>query len=303
MRNSPWTIRTALEWTLEQLESEGVSDPRLSALWLLGAATGLSRQELYTDYDLPLTESQLSSLHEGVRRRIAKEPLQYILGKAPFRHLELIVRRGVLIPRPETEILVERLILSLKGMGALGDSGSLNNARVLDICTGSGCVALSLLQECPGLQLIATDIDPQAVLLARENAEMLGFADDGRLQIIEDDLAGSLVADPDKWGYFDALVSNPPYVPTEELANLPEEIAGYEPLAALDGGSDGLEVFRRIVKQAKLLLKPHGLLVCELFETRLEEAREYCLQEGFVNVSIHEDLNNRLRIIIAHNHG
>jgi release factor-specific protein-(glutamine-N5) methyltransferase len=216
------------------------------------------------------------------------------LGKAPFRHLEVIVRQGVLIPRPETEVLVDKVILELK------EREILDTARVIDLCTGTGCIALSLLKECPELRLVATDIDPLAVALALENARAFGLDGSDQLQILEDDLASSLISIPSMCNSFDVVVSNPPYVPTEELVNLPNEIAKYEPLMALDGGANGLEVFARIVNQAKSLLKPSGLLACELHETKLDEAREICLNEGYTDVSLHNDLADRPRIITAH---
>ena len=361
-----WTIKSALEWTQGHLEAKGDENPRLSAQWLLCAATGLSRLELYTNYEQVLTSVQLAVLREGIKRRVTREPLQYIMGKAPFRKIELSVRQGVLIPRPETEVLVDIVI------GELRDKGILETARILDLCTGSGNIALSLLQECPGVQLVATDNDPAAVQLARENAALLGFgdndgcdssvdnesggdnsndigmdnkrdgengndigadnksfgdngndnsndngdksgsdkSDDGgnydshskagrHLRILLDDLAGTLISDPKMEGSFDVVVSNPPYVPTAELEKLTEEVANYEPRGALDGGVDGLDVFRRIVGQARTLLKPYGLLACELFETTLNEAAEFCIAEGFIEVLIHNDLTDRPRIITA----
>ena len=318
--NPTWTIRATLEWTQGHLESKGVDNPRLTAQRLVGAAAGCTRLELYTNFERPLSREQLATLRDGIKRRVAGEPLQYILGKAPFRRLELVARQHVLIPRPETEVLVDVVI------SALGDAGVLAGAHILDLGTGTGCIALSLLQECPEVKVVATDIDPQAVVLARENAEALGYcvagidgaddsadgagnsadaADDsadraGRLMILEDDLASSLIANPLMLRSFDAIVSNPPYIPTDELANLPIEIAEYESLGALDGGAEGLDVFCRIVEQAKLLLKPYGLLACELYETKLDDAREHCLREGLVDVLIHRDLADRPRIITAH---
>ena len=313
-----WTIKSALEWTQGHLETKGDENPRLSAQWLLCAATGLSRLELYTNYEQVLTDAQLAVLREGIKRRVTREPLQYILGKAPFRKIELAVQMGVLIPRPETEMLVDIVI------GELRDKGILETAHILDLCTGSGNIALSLLQECQGVQIVATDNDPSAVQLACKNAELLGFGDNGgndssvgnesgdengdngacnmagrRLRIIQDDLASTLIDDLEIRGSFDVVVSNPPYVPTTELEKLPEEVANYEPRGALDGGADGLEVFRRIVGQARMLLRPNGLLACELFETTLDEAAEFCRIGGFSEVLIHNDLTGRPRIITA----
>jgi release factor-specific protein-(glutamine-N5) methyltransferase len=290
-----WTVRTTLEWTQGHLEAKGVENPRLSAQWLLADATGLSRLELYTNYDLPLVPAQLATLREGIKRRIAGEPLQYILGKAPFRHLELRVRPGVLIPRPETEVLVDCVMEEVRAV-ALSRS---REVRVLDLCTGTGCIALSLLQECSDVYVTATDIDPAAVELAQENARELGLDTGERLTMLEDDLATSLLADEAYHATFDVLVANPPYVLTAELDNLPVEIANYEPRQALDGGSDGLAVFRRIAEEMTPLIRPGGLLACELHEATLEDAARICQDQGYGDIAIRLDLTGRPRFITA----
>jgi release factor glutamine methyltransferase len=290
-----WTVRTTLEWTQGHLEAKGVENPRLSAQWLLTGATGLSRLELYTNYDMPLANEQLATLRAGIRRRIVGEPLQYILGRAPFRHLELRVRPGVLIPRPETEVLVDCVLEELR---AVIPSRS-RKTRVLDLCTGTGCIALALLYECSDVWVTATDVDPTAVELAQENAHELGLDTGGKLTILKDDLATSLLADKAYHAVFDVVVSNPPYIPTAELDKLPIEIANYEPRRALDGGGDGLAVFRRIVEEMTPLIRPGGLLACELHEATLEEAARICREHGYADVAICPDLTGRSRFITA----
>jgi release factor glutamine methyltransferase len=332
-----WTIRDTLEWVCGHFEAKGLATPRLDAQRLLADATGFSRLELYTNYDLPLSEGQLRTLREKVRRRAAGEPLQYILGKAAFRRLELIVRPGVLIPRPETEILVGIVLDELRGAeapaparddadaagggdglrgaggdggdegdelrGAGGDGGDeLRGAEapaVLELGTGSGCVALALLQEHPSLRVHATDVSPEAVALAQENAAALGLDQDGRLVITLDDLATSLIDGEQNGRAFDALVSNPPYIPTAELDGLPAEVADFEPRQALDGGPDGLAVFQRILDQARILLRPGGLLACELHEEQLDQAAHLCQAAAFADITIHTDLNSRPRVITS----
>jgi release factor glutamine methyltransferase len=290
-----WTVRTTLEWTQGHLQEKNVENPRLSAQWLLTGATGLSRLELYTNYDMPLANAQLATLRAGIKRRIAGEPLQYILGRAPFRRLELKVRPGVLIPRPETEVLVDCVLEELQAMLP----SQSREVRVLDLCTGTGCIALSLLHECPDVCVTATDVDPAAVELAQENARELGLDTEGRLTILKDDLATSLLANETYHASFDVVVSNPPYIPTGELDNLPIEIANYEPRRALDGGSDGLAVFCRIVEEMTALIRPGGLLVCELHEATLEEAARICREQGYIDSAICPDLAGRPRFITA----
>jgi release factor glutamine methyltransferase len=285
-----WTIRSALEWTQGYLAQKGEENPRLAAQWLLAAATGLERIELYTRHDQPLSEQERVFLREAIRRRILGEPLQYILGRAPFRRLELKVRPGVLIPRPETEVLVEWLI------GRFIDQTS-PSSSILEIGTGTGAIALALLHELPSCLVVATDIDSTAIELARENAQSLGVQE--RLTLIEDDLAGSLVACLSRQASFDAVVSNPPYIPTEELDGLPEEVIRFEARAALDGGFDGLVIFRRILEQARVLLKPGGILACELHEERLTQAARDAELAGFTDLCCHQDLAGRDRILTA----
>jgi release factor glutamine methyltransferase len=291
------TIREALEWAGECLETQSVENPRLASQWLLAAATGLARSELSVVYDQVLTAAQRTALAEDIERHVAGEPLQYILGKAPFRYLEFKVRPGVLIPRPETEGLVDTVIAELRTRQA----GTERVVRVLDLCTGTGCIAFSLLYECPDVRVVATDIDPAAIELARENGRDLSLDGEERLVILADDLAASLLVDPANRGTFDVLVSNPPYIPTSELSKLPLEITNYEPRGALDGGEDGLGIFRRIVEQAALLLKPGGLFACELHEKTLEEAKAICETAGFSDARIHPDLTARPRVITARN--
>jgi release factor glutamine methyltransferase len=302
-QTSVWTIKAALDWTQGYLATNGAENPRLEAQWLLTTATSLSRLELYTNHDQPLTGEQRTVLREAIKRRVAGEPLQYILGKAPFRHLELRVRPGVLIPRPETEVLVDLVLDELRAIGERAATHPVGShpepPRVLDLCTGTGCIALSLLHEYPGVQVVATDIDPAALALAQENATLM----EAPLTILLDDLATTLVADPTTHASFDIVVSNPPYVPTAELAALPDEVAAFEPHAALDGGPDGLHIFRRILEQAQLLLKPNALLACELHETTLEQAKTLCESAGFHSTKIHQDLTQSPRILTTRRAG
>jgi release factor glutamine methyltransferase len=269
----------------------------------MSAATGLQRIELYTHYDQPLSDIERASLREGIKRRVAGEPLQYILGKAPFRHLELKVIPGVLIPRPETEVLVDVVLDAVTGEPSATQTThpapALRAPRILDIGTGTGAIALSLLSELPGCTVVASDIDPAAVGLALANAQLLELDNAERLHIILDDLASSLIADPAYHASFDVVASNPPYIPTALLTELPSEVAQYESNRALDGGEDGLDVYRRILEQAAVLLKPSGLLAVELHEDRLAQASELARQAGFTDVHIHRDLTGRDRILTA----
>lgn len=288
-----WTVQSALAWTRDYLARKGDEHPRQSAEWLLSAATGLSRVEVYAYFDRPLDRRELSCLHEGVARRAKGEPLQYVTGEVGFRHIMVRCEPGVLIPRPETEMLVEQLLPAVDA--AVAARGT---ARVLDIGTGTGCVALSIAAERERAEVVATDIAPAAVALATRNAETLGLSD--RVSVMQCDLADGLAADDS--GTFDVVASNPPYIPTSELPELPHEVTGFEPGVALDGGADGLAVFRRIlalVCSDESPLRAGGLLAVELHETTLGAAARLCEQAGLVDVRIANDLAGRNRDLLA----
>ena len=292
----PWTIKRILDWTSGYLERKGDEHPRLSAEWLLAAVTGLSRVELYVNFDRPLEPAELSAMHEAIERRAAGEPLQYVTGEMPFRHIVLRCERGVLIPRPETEILVDA---ALEGVDAAGekDGGAAAPVRVLEVGTGTGCIALSVASERPGTHVTATDLSPRAVELASRNREALGLEE--AVDVVECDLASGV--DPELMGTFSVLVSNPPYIPTRVLAEeVPAEVADFEPGLALDGGEDGLDMFRRLLDLAPVALAPGGMLAVELFEGSLEDAAALVrARDGWASVEVREDLTHRPRVLVA----
>ena len=285
-----WTIKRILDWTCGYLERKGDEHPRLSAEWLLCNACGLTRVELYMNYDKPLTPPELDIMRDGVRRRGVGEPLQYVTGEMPFRHIVLRCEKGVLIPRPETEILVDAALEALEAC----DSDA---PLALEIGTGTGCISLSLASECEGVRVIATDLSPTAVRLATRNRDALNLA--GVVDVVECDLASGV---PDVlFGRFDLLVSNPPYIPSAVLAQeVPAEVKDHEPELALDGGADGLDVFRRILALAPLVLASGGTLCVELFEGNVHAAAELVHAEpGWAHVEVREDLTHRPRVLVA----
>jgi release factor glutamine methyltransferase len=285
-----WTVSDALDWTVGYLAEHADEHPRRSAEWLLSAATGLSRVELYAFHDRPLSPVERAALREGVKRRAAGEPLQYVTGEVAFRHLIVKVRPGVLIPRPETEVLVDVGLAALDA--AIAERGE---ALAIDLCTGSGCVALALAQERPCVRVVATDISPVAVAVAAENASRLELAD--RVEVLAGDLSAPVSRE--LLGEVDLVISNPPYVPSAEVSNLPAEVAGFEPHLALDGGTDGLAVFRRILTEARDWLRPGiGVLAVELDERSMEQAAAEALQ-WYEDVRVVSDLAGRERIVTA----
>lgn len=285
MAEQVWTVRAALDWTRGFLGDKGDEHPRRSAEWLLSAATGLSRVELYAYHDRPLSPEERATLREGVKRRAAGEPLQYVTGEVAFRHLVVKVRPGVLIPRPETEVVTQ---------AALDAVAALPAPLVADVCTGSGCIALAVAQEHEGAEVFATDISAVCVETAAANAERLGLAD--RVRVLEGDLLASLPVE--LRGRFDVVISNPPYIPSADLPDLPAEVAGFEPHLALDGGADGLDVYRRLLAEARSWLAPEGLLVVELDESRVEAAAQEA-QEWYEQVRVNGDLTGRDRFVTA----
>ena len=289
MADELWTVQRILDWTCGYLERKGDEHPRLSAEWLLCNATGLSRVEVYMNFDRPLMGEELDLMREGVRRRGAGEPLQYVTGEMPFRHIILRCERDVLIPRPETEILVDA---ALEGV----DAAVRSMPRVLEIGVGTGCIACSIAAERKDAIVVATDISPVAVRLARRNADVLGLG--GRVDVVECDLVSG-VSDA-LMGSFDVLVSNPPYIPSDVVPLLPIEVRGFEPGLALDGGDDGLDVFRRILEVAPRVLASRGMLCVELFEENVHLAAELVYaQGGWANVEVRDDLTHRPRVLVA----
>lgn len=415
MANEIWTIKRCLEWTKEYLAERGEEHPRLSAEWLLCAATGLTRIDLYMRMDETLNAAQLETMHAAVVRRAKGEPLQYITGSTQFRMIDVACAPGVLIPRPETEMLVEEVLnyldaevlspeaaarqrvelpwndeveearkaeaaladerataerraanLTAADEAALGgdvlgsrayaeeladreaeeaaaqtaeaeaaeaeametpepeldeygiaiedndqqatpaqDAAEANvsapaeprTARVLEVGCGTGCISLSLARERRGhVTCTATDIEPRAIDLATKNRDALGLTSD-EVAFSLTNLVSSIPRE--EWGTFDVLVSNPPYIPTDVMRSLPHEVKDFEPDLALEGGADGLDIFRRLLNAAPYMLRAGGLFACELYEGALDAAAELCRQAGLSDVRIVHDLTDRPRIVRA----
>jgi len=285
MTERVWTVKDALEWTCEFLGRKDDEHPRRSAEWLLSSATGLSRVELYAYHDRPLSPDERACYRMLVSKRAEGMPLQYVTGEMPFRHLIVHVEPGVFIPRPETEVLVD-VALEL-----LADR---DEPVVVDLCTGSGCVAISIASEHPGSHVWAVDLSESAVATAHRNAGNAKVAE--RVQSLHGDLFDPL---PEALvGTVDLIVSNPPYIPSADLPDLPPEVLGFEPHLALDGGADGLDVFRRIADAAEAWLAPDGGLALEL-DSRCVAAAAAELEGRFTGVTVRRDLAGRERIVYA----
>ena len=304
----------ALDWTRGYLQRSGDDHARRSAEWLLEAATGLARLELYTNFDRPLSLDERAQLREGVARRAKGEPLQYITNTAYFRHLTLTVTPAVLIPRPETEVLVDLALAELAERECVKGTYNLTHemcqvirpldtpeadpmpracpgAKVLDLGTGSGCIALSLIDEAD-ISVTATDLSAAALEVARENAAALGYTD--RLDLRCGDLFEALAPDE----RFDLILSNPPYIPQAQRATLPREVADFEPAVALFSGDDGLEAFRRIIDRAARHLTKNGVIIMELHtDIAMRAAQEAVKLKRYETVDVLPDLTGRERFV------
>jgi release factor glutamine methyltransferase len=267
------TVRDALDSALVALTAAGCDSPRLDAELLLAAALGADRAALIADPARELEPAQAREFQALVVRRREREPVAYILGRRAFRHIDLAVDERVLIPRPESELLVE-VALELPA-----------GARVLDVGTGSGAVALALKQERPDLDVTGSDSDPGALEVARGNAQRLG------LEV--GFVAGDLLDGPA--GPWDAVLSNPPYVPESEAAALAPEIVKYEPRGALFAGPDGLAVIRRLVEQATGV----GLLAVEVGAGQAEAVETLARAASFAAVERRHDLAGHERVVVA----
>ena len=248
---------------------------RLDAELLLAHALGRTRIGLYTDFDRPLNEAELDAYRALVARRARREPVAYILGEWGFRRLTLKVDRRALIPRPETEIVVERCLALLAGREA---------PHVLDVGVGSGAIALAMLDEHPGARVTALDASSEALALARENAERLG----AELELLEHDVRDGLPGGP-----YDLVVSNPPYVGREELPLLMPDVRDYEPHAALvdEGGTEA------VARAALEVLRPGGSLVLEVGDEQAPRIRALLERLGYLSVTITRDLTGRERVV------
>lgn len=269
-------------WTdvRKRLEAAGVDSPVLDARLLLEAGAGVSRLDIVTDPRRPVTEAQVAAVGALTRRREAREPIGHILGRKAFWKHDLMVNADVLSPRPETELLVEVAMETLAP-----DS----QARVLDLGVGSGAILLSVLADRPHTTGVGVDASGAALAVARHNGEQMGLSE--RLTLQHGDW-GEGVAGP-----FDLILSNPPYIPSEDIVGLAPEVARYEPRMALDGGPDGLDAYRRIVAALPGLLAPGGVFALEVGRGQAEAVRRLAEAAGFETATPRLDLQGIARVV------
>lgn len=260
-----WTIGALLQWTSNFFTRNNIDEPRLSAELLLAHALGCNRMALYTRYEHVPTTEQTAAFRELVKRRRENTPVAYLIGRTSFFSFDLAVSPAVLIPRPDTETLVEQVIRIVRQIPGW------ETPNILDLGTGSGCIAIALAKSLPGAQLVASDVSPEALTMARANADSLAVAD--RIRFIQGDLFAPLVQPPTP-GAFHVIAANPPYIATGQLRELMPQVRDHEPTLALDGGPDGLDFYRRIGDEAAGFLIPGGLLIVETAFNQTEQVRQ-----------------------------
>ncbi len=280
-----WTVGTVLAAANEYLYGQALSGARLEAELLLAHSLALSRLDLYTQFDRPLSEEERTVYRRLLKERSTGRPLQHLTGKQAFRRLDLRMADGVFIPRSETELLVEAVLGWLRAREGVAD--------VLEIGTGSGAICVSLAVEAPGTTVWSTDISEEALALAAANASAHGVEDCVHL------VHGDLFSPAPAGQAFDVIVSNPPYVPSGEIDSLASEVRDHEPRAALDGGPAGLDFYRRIISEAGRRLKAGGLLAFEVGIGQAQEVSAGLSTAGFEGIDIIRDYGGIERIVTA----
>jgi len=273
-----WTVLKVLQWTADYLSQKGVENGRRDSELLLCATLDLDRVGLYLNYDRPLSPAELTAFRERVGRRARREPLQHILGRTEFWALPFLVTPAVLIPRGDTEVLVEEALKRVAGP-----------CSILDVGTGSGAIAIALAHELPAAAVTAVDISAEALAVAAENARGNGV--EGRVSFLQADL-GALPVGP-----YDLIVANPPYIPAGALAGLMPEVRDFEPHLALNGGGDGLDCYRRLMPAATACLKPAGWLLLEVGCGQAPQVLELLRETGFDERFAARDLAGIERVV------
>jgi release factor glutamine methyltransferase len=286
-----WTVQKLLEWTVGFFNRKNVDPPRLSAELLLAHVLCVPRIKLYLDFQRVLNEKQLRDFRELVRRASEEEPIAYLTGSAHFFNLEFHITRDVLIPRPDTETLVENVLQLCRR------TAGFEAPRILDLCTGSGCIAAAIAHHNKNAALVAVEISPAAAAIAQGNFERLGLAD--RITLLQGDLFDPLPQLVDQ-SPFDLIVANPPYIATAQIDSLDRSVRDYEPLQALDGGLDGLAVHRRIFSGAPARLRSGGRLFLEIAFDQAEIARLVAAEHSdFEQITIFKDYAGNDRVLAA----
>lgn len=286
-----WTIKDLLRVTADYLKKKDIESPRLTSDILLACQLKTNRMALYLNFDQPLTENEVAGYRSLIKRRLQREPLQYITGVQEFWSLDFAVDPAVLIPRPETELLVERTIEALKDLTAL-ENGC---PSILDLGTGCGAIAISLAKEIPKAQIYATDISVGALRVAQVNAQKHGVSD--RIRFLQGDLWDALNGQRTT---FDTVLSNPPYIAAEAYEDLSPEIRDYEPRLALDGHEGGMHFIEKIVSEAPAFINPGGWIMLEMAPNQTDKALTQMGRiEAYGEKTRIKDYSHHYRVVIA----
>jgi release factor glutamine methyltransferase len=292
-----WTIQKLLNWIIEYFINKGIESPRLRAELLLSHTLGLKRIELYTQFDKIITNPQLDQLHDLIERAGRYEPVAYLTGKTEFYSLELQVSTDCMIPRPETELLVERAIefLRLRTCPERSRRGGIQ--FVCDLCTGCGCIAVAIAKNFRDARIIATDISDAALRIAALNIEKHQLKD--RIELLQGDLFEPIVPHLDV-NKFDLIVCNPPYVSRSEFEKLERNVKDFEPRLALFAGEDGLDIYKRICEKLDKFLKHGAALMLEIGYSQGQAVKELLEQTGiFAEIKVEKDYSKNDRIVTA----
>jgi release factor glutamine methyltransferase len=312
LKMQTWTVQKLLNWVTQYLTEKGIDSPRLSAELLLSNIVGLKRIELYTQFDRVVQQEQLGRLRDLVKRAGQNEPIAYLVGRTEFYSLEINVTPDCMIPRPETELLVERAIEFLRTRKWHGLAARENTAKpvssggeglavppqfVCDLCTGSGCIAVAIAKNFTNARIIATDICDAALAVAAENIKKHQLGE--RISLLCGDLFDPIISGLDV-NQFDLIVCNPPYVSTAEYEMLDKNVKDYEPKKALLAGVDGLDIYYRVIEKAGRFLKSDGALMLEIGYAQGPAVKELLEKTGvFHGIKIEKDFHNNDRIVTA----
>lgn len=281
-----WTLQKILQWCSGYFADKGIESARLDAELLLGHVLNLPRLQLYVQYDRPLTPAELTAFKALVKRRARFEPTAYIVGKKEFWSREFIVTPAVLIPRPDTEVLVEEVLKKTKD-----HTGILN---AFEVGLGSGCIAVTLLAEKPDLNVTAVEISEDAIAVARENVTRHGVSE--RLTIVHGDFLGGEFRDEAR---YDFIVSNPPYVAEREFQTLPESVKGHEPRQALVAEKEGLAFYEKLANFVETNLNPGGFITVEIGDTQGMAVADLFRRSGLTDVRVIKDYARLDRVVSA----
>ncbi len=276
-----WTIGSLVKWATDDFRARGIENPRLDAELIVAHALGIDRTRVIIESLRPLDPKELALLRDLVKRRRGHEPIAYLRGVREFYGLPFRVDRRVLIPRPDTEALVEVALERSRRVSL--------SMRLLDLCTGSGCVAIAIAKQRPTAKVVASDLSADALAVARENAYRLGAYN---VAFVESDLFAGAPKQP-----FDVITANPPYIATAEIEGLQADIRDFEPRLALDGGDDGLDFGRRIVADAPDYLDAEGVLAIEIGAGEAAAARAIFEARGFTHVRVDRDYGKIERVV------